>query len=186
MQKAKKAAKKLIKTSSVFGLPRVFQTENIFMKILWLLMIFISAFFGLYVIGKNIAEFFSNDVVTLTKQIEPESIIFPSITLCDYLDNPNISNKIISLKFKGEEFDALNDSEPLKLSSKHDCLRFNGYRKLLENFKMNFNESLKNSLKISLNNSKYEMFIKDNYEDSFMSIHPALLEALKNDPVVKL
>ena len=188
MEKAKKAANKLVKTSSVFGLPRIFQTERVPVKILWSLLIFISAFFGLYVIGKNIAEFLRYDVVTLTKQIEPESIIFPSITLCEGSDNPNITNKIISIKFKGKELDMQGDSELLKLNGQYHCLRFNGYRKSLKNFEINLNDSLKNSLLFSFNSpfndSKFFMYIKDNYEDSFMSTHPVFLEVKKSNLVL--
>ena len=153
----------MAKNSSVFGLPRIFQTERVSVKILWSLLIFTSAFFGLYVIGKNIAEFFKYDVVTLTKKIEPESIIFPSITVCEGSDNPNITNKIISIKFKGKELDAQGDSELFKLNEQYECLRLNGYRKSLTNFKIKFKDSLKNGLRISANNSIYEIFIQDNY-----------------------
>lgn len=175
LEKVKKAAEKLVKTSSVFGLPRVFQTESIYMKILWLLMIFISGFFGLYVIGKNLADFFKYDKVTVINQVYPESIIFPSITLCDNSNNPNISNRIISLEFKGKKLnDSESDAELFKLDEEFDCLRINGSK-----LEMNLNDSLKQSLVLRFNSSINDsllMFINDNYENSFISTHPVLIE----------
>ena len=61
---------------------RILQTERIFMKVLWSLMILASVSFGLYVIINSFIDYNRHEVVTQTHIIEPESMTFPAVSVC--------------------------------------------------------------------------------------------------------
>ena len=181
LKKMKNAGHKLVTNSSVFGLPRIFQTENILVKIIWLVMILFSSSCGLYVIGKNITDFFQYDVSTQIKLIKSETMTFPSIVICDNIAVPNITNKIDSQRFKESELSLSRDFESFRLGEMFDCLRFNGYRNpenTLNLFEVNSNDSLNTGLSLRLenvSNSRILIYIRDYYENHFVSSSPLFI-----------
>ena len=76
------AGKYLLSSPSIFGLPRVMNTNNYLVKAIWITMIISSAFFGLYTCSKSIRNFLNYDVITHNEIIEATSLTFPAITFC--------------------------------------------------------------------------------------------------------
>ena len=148
----------MIKNSSVFYIPRVFQTESILIKITWSLMILISSYAGLITIKENLFDYFQYAVITNSRRIRSESVTFPAVTICELSENnsnPNITNRIISAHFRGKELNVSDDFEPVKLRLENDCFRFNDQKKSgLDNlYKINPNDNLKSGLYLNLTNS---------------------------------
>ena len=99
------------------------------------------------------------------------------MTICENATNPNISNKIIHASFKTGELSLHDDFESFKLFSEKDCLRFNGFRKDLQNF--NFAKLLNTDMKemgfeIEFESNKTDnsflVVIKDNYLKTLMDV----------------
>ena len=71
MEKVKKAGIKFLKTSPIYGIPRVFQTERMFMKVLWSLMILASVSFGLNVLINTFNDYSRREFITQVNVKEP-------------------------------------------------------------------------------------------------------------------
>ena len=69
------------RNSSVKGVPRILQSDNLFLKILWTTTVFIGLAVALYLVSQNLGEYFSyNAIVNIQeKRYQPA---FPDISVC--------------------------------------------------------------------------------------------------------
>jgi len=119
------------------------------------------------------------DVITVTKNVVEEMVVFPSFTICAPLwlsfGNVKLSTRHVSYcLFDDTRCNITNDIEHFtreKLTSTNDqynCLRFNGYR---ENYTLKAKDDIYRGLvfRLNMNMSVFRFYIQDNYLNTYRS-----------------
>ena len=77
----RKELKRYARNSSVKGIPRILQSDNTFLKILWISTVLIGLTVASYLVSQNLAEYLSyNSVVNIHERtIKPT---FPDVSVC--------------------------------------------------------------------------------------------------------
>jgi len=168
------------KTISIPGISKITTTNNLFLKLSWILLIFIVFALGFWNICLAITDYYHYDKITKVERVAPSIVTFPAITICSKLRKVffvdgillnSLNDTSLSLKnfinWKYTYFHPstnLSGSEHLEyfeITPDLDCLRFNGIKnKNIELLKANKTE---NYFRISFNNSYTESISKNNY-----------------------
>jgi hypothetical protein len=132
--------------------PKIFQTKSIYAKLIWSLIFVLFSCLTFWLVVKGIVEYFEFDVVTKIRVISPQSITFPTVTICEAnMFTTKEAEELIS------EALLLENETISTLASLYD--QYNGNEK--ERFEMNtlidlaigrlahFNESMKKSMGLS-------------------------------------
>ena len=119
------------------------------------------------------------DVITVSKNVVEETVVFPSFTICAPLwssyGNVVLSTSHVSFcYFENTRCNITNDIERFtreKVSYTNDlyyCLRFNGYR---QNYTLKAKDDIYKGLvfKLSMNMSEFMFYIQDNYLNTYSS-----------------
>ena len=174
--------------SSIFGLPRVFNAEHVFVKVVWLILILISSGFGIKFIVDTFNDFSKFEVITTTRTIETQTITFPAITICKLLDS--------KIKFKSFHFKSLDEKYETKdydtfqiyiqpFNSSYGCFRFNAFKNNSEFSDVSLNEAtffimFETNLLDDFTGFEYRpklvLYISDHYINSFEKITPIFLK----------
>ena len=155
----------LLKTFSisVYGVSRALEDDKTVVKTLWAVLTFVSCVFGLYMICKNITEFYDYDVVRKTKTIDLNIDTFPAVAFCPYV----YSNDIIEIgevALDGNAID-INFEKSDELSG---CYRYNSYRTVNTSFVNSSSVGIYRNLRFLINVIEpLNIFITDNYLNSF-------------------
>ncbi len=97
LQKIKEKSLNLVLASTSHGLPNIFRTERIFIKILWFILFLFFSAIGLLMVAQSISNFFNYETLTLIELIYENPIRFPDTTLIN-MNNPR-SNASINESF---------------------------------------------------------------------------------------
>ena len=133
--------------------PKIFQTKNIYAKLTWSLIFVLFSCLTFWLVVKGIIDYLEFDVVTKIRVISPQSITFPTVTICEantfttkqaedligealLLENETISN-LSSLYVQKNA----NESERFEMNTLIDL----AMRRLAH-----YNESVKKSMGLSL------------------------------------
>lgn len=150
---------------------RIIQSKNIFMKFFWIALLIFSFSYCVFSIRNTLAGYYNYDVVTQSKRVESDSLVFPALFFCIeknvYIPNnvSSITDIFLEAWFKKSLSIFLNSFENFS-NTKYSCLRFNGYRD--ESIKLEKNSAdITDSLTIAFivpNYSSYlSVFVLDNY-----------------------
>lgn len=74
---------KILKSSTVDGLPNLIKNEKTTLKIMWTLFILLSTGLCSYLIIKNVTSYFTFDVVTKIRELNEFPSTFPTISICN-------------------------------------------------------------------------------------------------------
>ena len=66
--------------STIHGIPNIFKTDRICVKIMWLVLFLLSSSAGIYLVIQSFISYFSFDVVTSIKVVKEIPTEFPAIT----------------------------------------------------------------------------------------------------------
>ena len=140
---------------SIPGIPNVFNTENIFLKLLWAFLVLISFTVGFYNIADLTQGYYNYEVITNVERFTDENFTVPAITICSilphkrsYYKNNSFVSETQSSSLNMNNFLDVNKSSTslttVKITShldffnvpkpnpgtypldSYDCLRFNG------------------------------------------------------------
>ena len=73
-------SEEILLSSTILGLPNIFRTKNLFLKMMWLVSFLASTSVGIYTVVKTLNNFFSYEVVTKIDVINEIPASFPSLT----------------------------------------------------------------------------------------------------------
>lgn len=146
MTKIKGKAHKFLSTATAHGIPRILNTDSLFVRLFWTILLTGSISFGSYNIYNSILAYYDYPVITNVARTTTDELIFPTITVCmanDYTQNRYDKDSLLTsskrvydenfqfyVSFKKSRFKSiqLNNSqlEFIKIASYHgDCVRFN-------------------------------------------------------------
>ena len=83
---------KPISSWTLHGLPNVFRTKYILIKIVWIILFLTALGVSIYFVYNTIEEYLRYEVTTLVRSINVDEMDFPVITICNV---NQISNQII-------------------------------------------------------------------------------------------
>ena len=135
---------KFVSKISIPGIPSIFNTENLFFKLLWIVLVLTSFAVGFYNISDLTNAYYSYEVVTKVVRVSEKNFTLPAITICieaifwrSYyrnntfiskqfiIDRNNLStNFFIQAKFQGEFLKSHLEFFTFPLNNQ--CLKFNG------------------------------------------------------------
>ena len=81
--------------TSCNGIPHLFKTERILLKIAWTICILISTATCVWMVSKSINDYLKFDVITKIQTIQQDEITFPAVMIC--VDNWNNDSSIFIL-----------------------------------------------------------------------------------------
>ena len=127
-EKIKKCLKKMCQTANAHGVPKIFNSERVVIRLMWLICILICSSLCIWMLTKTVDSFFEYSAVT-NIDIKPEMPSpFPSVRICSLtptLRNYTLYERIIYCKFNGIN-DCTNDFVLyLDYFVSKMCLRFN-------------------------------------------------------------
>ena len=70
-------------SSTTHAIPNIFRSENIFLKIMWIIFFLLSSGVCLYLIVQSFQDFFSYPVTTTVQIINEPKVVFPTISICN-------------------------------------------------------------------------------------------------------
>ena len=98
----KKILNNSVTNTTLHGVARIFNSENLAVKIIWLLMIMISVSSCAYLIAKNVVEYYSYPVITNIYRLHENKPPFPQVAICHHknistckIDGKDCGNYII-------------------------------------------------------------------------------------------
>ncbi len=196
------------------GIARIVKTDNVVVMAVWSIMIAGSVSFGLYNISRSINDFSKYDVITNVKRTASETATFPAITICTkyyyrYQRRFNTStfeyhflfDKSLDFFVRAVEFTTEKKSVNRNLirsfnipKSFGNCVRFNGWEnktlEIVETYTDTFKIDVRGSYPI--NNDSYQItdkldvYISDNYLNSYLYFEPLKLESKNKDHVLSI
>lgn len=88
--KIKCACKEWIKDSTSHGFPRIFKTNRVMLKILWIFFVLLSTATCAFIITKAVMDYLDFNVTTKLRLVSQIPIVFPVVTICNA--NPFVTN----------------------------------------------------------------------------------------------
>lgn len=176
----KKKWDKLIATSSIFGLTRLYTVKSPLVKIFWVLTSLAFLSLGLYLAYHSIKEYLDYRVVTNIQRVQTLSVIFPAVTLCGL----DVSKTDIDFNdgfntFRGEDLGPSDYEEFGDVYEEWTCIRFNGYVNDSVDLKtVNGTSFEDHALFIYMYNAPSSMlyaFVGPNRLNSYSSLSPILI-----------
>jgi hypothetical protein len=204
---------KFANSTSLHGIPKAIQQESLILKLIWLLLILLSICVGIYIIFLTFNDYYQYDVITNVERVTHLSVTFPAITICtkdyvrtwkkyqvndEYFINFNILDdfKIFlkSIQFKEKTFDLKNSKSGIEFfkipKSFGSCVRFNGlsdFRAIenkLDSFSLRALSPYQDSAILTKYiHNEFEVYITDNYINSFMNLDPLNLDNKKQHSI---
>lgn len=162
--KLKNSATGLILASNIHGLSKIITRGRISFRIIWLILIILSACLCVYYVVENALQFTNYDTITKIDIIKETQSQFPTVSICNYNDT-NFEFKILNLQFNYESlkddwsdyFEIYNDSRYGK------CFRFNSGKNIYKN-EVDFLNSTARGYSYGLN---LELYVPVNYLNDF-------------------
>jgi hypothetical protein len=158
-ERIRKKTKEILLTSTVHGIPNIIRSENILMKIIWLLFILLFTISGSWNITKIIVGYTKYSPITTISIVDEHESEFPAISFCFY--PPLVGNMSFDETFI--KFDKINltDNKSYYFQEYEDpiynkCFRINSGKSLNSNKAV---EILKSSMEGQTNGLKLEMNI---------------------------
>jgi len=78
---------KLLGESAAYGLPRIFKSERIILKLFWTGFFILGSIFSVFFVIKNINNYFEYDVTTKIETKYEQPSPFPTISFCPIINN---------------------------------------------------------------------------------------------------
>lgn len=157
----RQAGRRLISTTSFFGLVKIVNSEKPLIKLLWSLAVASISTFGIYIIFNNIADYYNYDVITNTRMIEQKSAIFPAISFCA----PTNTNGMLSIHSAFWQ-NSTNTRQIAASSFQYSgrCVRFSDYQNDSRTFTQVDGIGLSHSVNIDIKTSSpVTIYFTDNY-----------------------
>ncbi|RNA35539.1 acid-sensing ion channel 5 [Brachionus plicatilis] len=82
-EKLKKVTNETILSSSCHGLPNIFRSTNVVIRIIWISFTLLSASFFVSNITISVIKFFNYEVTTETRLYNEYKSLFPAVTVCN-------------------------------------------------------------------------------------------------------
>lgn len=106
------------KTTS-HGLPRIVESHQLHLKLMWFIFLLISVFLCIFMCTKSIIEYLQYDVTTRIRMVSSNQITFPQIAICNM--NPLITKTARDfIQDYKENFDRFNLSKYVSLSENEE------------------------------------------------------------------
>ena len=127
----KEKAIELIQETTVYGLPKLLRSKQIFSKVLWLIFLLLSPIPAFIFIYKDIVDFSDLNVVTAIKTEYDQPTEFPTVTFCSFLpnlyDNFSAPGPLSSSHFAGDFDIGMNPNNHYEsfMTPLGKCYRFN-------------------------------------------------------------
>lgn len=129
---------------SIHGVPRILKTDKPIVKLIWTVMILISASFGLSIISSSVNDYYAFNVITNIETVTPDYVVFPAITMCinrqyetrHYINNTLVRTESTKIDIKQLLKESFFNTEKLtsanldffQIVTPYDsCVRFNGF-----------------------------------------------------------
>ena len=114
LEKISQAAKEVLVNSTSHGIPNIIRSENLIIKLVWLLFLLASTGLCSFLVAQSIFTYYNYDVNTKTRTIYETQAFFPTITICnkqkyttrkglEFLKNVIIENNLTDI-FENETF----------------------------------------------------------------------------------
>ena len=83
LEKISQAAKEVLVNSTSHGIPNIIRSENLIIKLVWLLFLLASTGLCSFLVAQSIFNYYNYDVNTKTRIIYERQVPFPTITICN-------------------------------------------------------------------------------------------------------
>lgn len=143
LNKAKDVGYKFLANLSVHGVPRILRSENLAVRLVWIVLILFSASYGLFNITNSVQDFYRYHTITNVVREHAYSMEFPAITICtkDFIIfritdatkttpyaffNTSLSSFVSdTFKYKSSQFNTSQDLQFFKIPKLYgNCVRF--------------------------------------------------------------
>jgi len=114
--KIKKRISEWSKSITAHGLPNIFNSKRVAIKVLWTLALFASITYCLYNIYREIVIYFHYEYTTLLETVEDAPSLFPAITFCNI-------NPLITTEAERLVEDIFKSTYNIDLSANHTLLK---------------------------------------------------------------
>ena len=111
-----------VNDTSLHGVPRIFNSDHILVRLLWVIMIIIAMIGCGYLVANNVIDYYSYPVVTNTNSFYESAPLFPKVTLCDItvinscqFNKENCGNSLTNLSDNCLEFNVGSDDSYRKV-----------------------------------------------------------------------
>jgi len=84
----------LLKDSTAYGLPRIFHSKRLFLKIYWLLFFMIASVASIKFVLSSLNNYYEFEVITKIESVYQQPMLFPTITMCPYKSDEDIIKSI--------------------------------------------------------------------------------------------
>lgn len=102
-QKSNKSIKKTIINSaekfSGHGISNIFGAENVFTRVVWLILYIFALILCVYFIWMSLAQYLTYDVVTHSNKFFSQEITFPAVIFCIFGSSYNFKQDIVTCTF---------------------------------------------------------------------------------------
>lgn len=180
-QQAKNVTRKMLSTSSIHGVQRMYKAESKLSRIIWIIAILIAVIYSIKFITNGIEEFLRYDVVSFSHLIHEDTMIFPAVVLCVNTTRHEINLKtlIVNCLFDKKPCDIDSDFDTFDQISNglyNHCMRFNGYvnsTTVLKSVESSgWHTGLMTQLDLPENISIMYSYVTDNYLHSYEQFSP--------------
>ena len=125
-EKFKESLTIFISRSSIYGLSKIFLSNRLIFKLLWLILLAVATSLSAYFSTKAIFDYFAFDTFTLIETINEFESEFPTVSFC-HRNNSNFSFTVIDMwynlkKYKLDWMDHIEAFDDLEYGK---CYRFN-------------------------------------------------------------
>lgn len=130
----------MIKSSTVHGLPRIWQSKNRAICFVWTICSIMCYGFFSYFTIMYIISYFKYEVYTTINLISETPTLFPTITICNYNSKTNLyklNETILKSRFGGADID-LTNFETIYNAQLGQCFRFNSFNDSSEAKRVHF------------------------------------------------
>ena len=91
-----------VQDTTVHGIPRIFLSNNLVLKVMWSIFCLVSISGCSVLIAQSCNEFYNYDVITKTRIVNQDTIKFPAVTVCNNLEEQySLENILFRCFFKG-------------------------------------------------------------------------------------
>ena len=127
----KKRISEWSKSLTAHGLPNIFMSKRVIIKVLWTLALFASITYCIIEIYREIVKYFHYEYTTLLETVEDAPSLFPAITFCNI-------NPLITTEAERLVEDIFKSTYNIDLSANHTILRPPEFIEKLEHGKFCF------------------------------------------------
>jgi len=121
----------ILADSTVYGVPKLFQSKRVLFKFFWLAFLFMGSVASAYYIWDAVNSYYDYEVITKIESVYEQPMLFPTISFCPYtqrsFDNKSLASILNQCSFNLDQSCQSNPERYFERfkTFRGDCFRFN-------------------------------------------------------------